>query len=520
MFGDAILCYKMHDLIHDLAQSVVKSDIIVLTDDVQTIPKRVHHVSLFRATNEVPKDLMDKPIRTVFMECCGDDNSITDRFISSLECLRVLKISFIQHKLPTSIAKLSHLRYLDLSHGSFENLPSAITRLKHLQILKLNCCFKLKELPRNMKKLINLRHLEIGECYGLTYMPLGLGELTKLQTVTLFAVGSDSEECRHNRMGRLSELEFLNLRGQLEITGLSNARGSEVRVANLGAKQYLEILTLNWRLGGELPIKESEETLLVMESLQPHPNIKVLFIESYTGVRFPNWMMNDGLNLLFPNLVKIRIWYCYRCKVLPPVGQLPSLKHLEFYDLEAVEYMKDYPLSAKPLFPSLKTLHILDMPNLKGWGMREVAAEQTPSYPYLEDLSLMNISTELCSHLITVSSSLKSLCVSRIKDLISLPEGLQHVSTLQTLEIGDFSCMATLPDWIGLLTSLTKLTIIDCPKLTSLPEEMRSLHNLQTLKINYCPYLSQRCQKEMGEDWAKISHIPQILIDKEWWDGL
>ena len=219
----------------------------------------------------------------------------------------------------------------------------------------------------------------------------------------------------------------------------------------------------------------------------------------------------------------------------------------------------DYPSSAKPFFPSLKTLQLSDLPNLKGWGMRDVAAEQAPSYPYLEDLRLDNTTVELCLHLISASSSLKSLSIRRINDLISLPEGLQHLSTLQTLTIRDCSkelclhlisfssslkslstkeikdlislpeglqhlstlqtltirgcsSLATLPDWIGSLTSLSNLSIKYCPELRSLPEEMRSLRHLHTLEIYRCPYLYERCQKETGEDWPKISHIPEIII--------
>ena len=520
-FYDEIMGYKMHDLIHDLAQSVVKSDIIILTDNVIAIPKRVHHVSLSRATNEVPKDLMDKPIRTLFMECCSDDHYIINRCISSLKCLRVMRMRLGQQKLPTSLGKLSHLRYLDLCWGSFENLPSSITRLKHLQTLKLNQCQNLKELPRNMKKLINLRHLEINGCIRLSYMPHGLGELTHLQTLPLFLVGNDCGECRKKRIGGLSELKSLNnLRGQLVISGLSNARGSEAKEAKLEGKHYLDHLTLYWRGSVEATSEESEEEAVsVMESLQPNQNLKELSMCDYGGVRFPNWMMNDRLDMLLPNLVTIQIFFCKRCQVLPPFGELPSLKHLHLRNLPAVEYMKD-PLSANPFFPSLKILMICDMHNLKGWGRRDVTAKQTPSYPYLEHLYLTNISTELCLHLISVPSSLKSLEISGMENVTSLPEGLQHLSTLQTLQIGHCSELTTLPGWIGLLSSLTKLIIYNCCKLASLPKEMRSLRNLITLRIKDCPYLSERCQRETGEDWPKISHIRQILIDKEWWADL
>ncbi|KAL6327844.1 hypothetical protein AAG906_026518 [Vitis piasezkii] len=506
-----ILSCKVHDLIHDLAQSIAKSEVIIVTDDVKTISQRIHHVSLFTKPNEMLKDLMGKPVRTFFMDTdfVVDHDSSINKFISSLKGLRVMKMEFLPYKAVSSLAKLSHLRYLDISYGCFENLPNAITRLKHLQTLKLFYCSDLKELPRNMKKLINLRHLEIDLHNKLSYMPRGLGELTNLQTLPLFWVGNDS--------GNPGTTEWV---GQLQIKNLSNARGSEAKEANLEGKQSLEYLRLDWE-GQEATDEseedeseedESEEAVLVMESLQPHPNLKELFIFYYTGVRFPNWMMNDGLDLLLPNLVKIQIWYCDRSKVLPPFAQLPSLKYLSLWSLNAMEHMNDYPSSAKPFFPSLKTLQLSHLPNLKGWGMRDVAAEQAPSYPYLEDLRLDNTTVELCLHLISVSSSLKSLSITRINDLISLPEGLQHVSTLQTLRIEYSSGLATLPDWIGRLTSLSELHIEHCHNLTSLPEEMRSLRHLHTLEIYGCPYLYERCQKETGEDWPKISHIPEIII--------
>ena len=52
-----------------------------------------------------------------------------------------------------------------------------------------------------MQNLINLRHLEFDGYNEMTYMPHGLGELTKLQTLTLFCIGNDRGECRHKRMG-------------------------------------------------------------------------------------------------------------------------------------------------------------------------------------------------------------------------------------------------------------------------------------------------------------------------------
>ena len=637
-----VLSCKMHDLIHDLAQSIVKSEVIILTNYVENIPKRIHHVSLFKRSVPMPKDLMVKPIRTLFVLSNPGSNRIA-RVISSFKCLRVMKlIGLLSLDALTSLAKLSHLRYLDLSSGCFEILPSAITRLKHLQTLKLFHCQHLKELPGNMKKLINLRHLEIDKNNRLTYMPCGLGELTMLQTLPLFFVGNDCEESRQKRIGRLSELKCLDsLRGELRIEGLSDVRGSalEAKEANLEGKQYLQCLRLYWleqkdslwgtRTETAEESEEGSEAVSVMESLQPHLNLKELFIANYEGLRFPNWMMDDGLGSLLPNLVKIEISSCNRSQVLPPFGQLPSLKYLDIMQIDDVGYMRDYPSSATPFFPSLKTLQLYWLPSLEGWGRRDISVEQAPSFPCLsilkishcsslrslslpsspsclsqleirdcpgvtflqvpsfpclKELWLDNTSTELCLQLISVSSSLKSLYISEIDDLISLPEGLrhltslksliidncdslpqgiqyltvlesldiincrevnlsdddglqfqglrslrhlylgwirkwvslpkglQHVSTLETLELNRLYDLATLPNWIASLTSLTKLSLEECPKLTSLPEEMRSLNNLHTLKISYCRNLVKRCKKEAGEDWPRISHIPEIII--------
>ena len=305
----------------------------------------------------------------------------------------------------------------------------------------------------------------------LSYMPCGLGELIQLQTLPLFLVRNESDrgEGKHKkRIGGVSELKFFNnLRGQLEIEGLLNAKASEAKEANLKGKQYLKSLGLHWS-GSE----ESEEA--AMKSLQPHPNLKELRVKYYEGVRFPNWMMNDGLNLLLPNPVTITLRDCKISQVLPPLGQLPSLKLLVLRDLDAVEYVKDYPLSAKPFFPSLKRLTIYNMlsSTSNGWGMRDVAVHQAPSYPYLEHPYLSNITAELCLHFICAFSSLKSLEISNLEDLISLSLGLQHLSTLQTLTINHSKNLASLPYSIGCLTSLTQLQIIFCPKLTSLPKEM------------------------------------------------
>ena len=46
----------------------------------------------------------------------------------------------------------------------------------------------------------------------------------------------------------------------------------------------------------------------------------------------------------------------------------------------------------------------------------------------------------------------------------------------------------------------------------SIPDELQNLMALKTLRIKQCPQLENRCRKDSGEDWYKVSHILNIHI--------
>ena len=94
----------------------------------------------------------------------------------------------------------------------------------------------------------------------------------------------------------------------------------------------------------------------------------------------------------------------------------------------------------------------------------------------------------------------------------AIPEWICKLISLQSLVIYRRRNLESLPEGIGALTSLQKLSIWDNPKLESLPEGIGALTSLQTLRIKNCPILLKRCKKQIGEDWHKISHIPNLYL--------
>ncbi|KAL6314301.1 hypothetical protein AAG906_018997 [Vitis piasezkii] len=474
--------YKMHDLIHDLAQSIIGSEFLILSNDTRDIPEEVRHVSLFKEVDSIIKALNGKPIRT-FVDrrgYWGNDSLAVSEVLPSFKFLRVLSVDNLAvEKVSMWVDKLSHLRYLDLSHCNFEVPPNAITRLKNLQTLNLNKCQNLKRFPKDTRKLINLRHLGNDGCVQLTHMPCGLGELTLLQSLPLFVVGDERELSRDHTIGSLVELKRLNqLRGGLCIKNLQNARVSEGEI--LKEKKYLESLRLEWERWAwdrERTCYVDDESL--MEGLQPHTELKELFIRGYAGRKFPNWMMNG----LLPYLIKIEIRECSRCQILPPFSQLPFLKSLELSNMGEVEGMKEGSSATHAeFFPTLQFLKLNAMPKLKGLWRMGSGEEQGPSFPCLSTLEI-----EECRNLTSFELySSPCLSTSKIEKCPGLTSFELHFSPrLSELEIR--GCSLT---FLKLQSSpcLSKLEISECPNLTSL--ELQSFDSLAILIIWSCDKLT------------------------------
>ncbi|GJY53083.1 hypothetical protein Tco_0444747 [Tanacetum coccineum] len=121
----------------------------------------------------------------------NEDYESSIRQISSHVYLRVLYLNGIESStLPKSICKLIHLRYLKISNSEIEVLPESIIYLQNLQVLILEKCELLRELPKGLRYMRNLQRLDTSS-FLLTHMPVEIKELTNLRRLSDFVVGKD-----------------------------------------------------------------------------------------------------------------------------------------------------------------------------------------------------------------------------------------------------------------------------------------------------------------------------------------
>ncbi|QCE05593.1 leucine-rich repeat-containing protein [Vigna unguiculata] len=427
--------------------------------------------------------------------------------VSKANCLR----TFLQirpvgthiYSLPNSVGELKHLRYLEVADTEIVRLPKSICSLFNLQTLKLVGCHNLIELPASIHKLVNLRHLDIRGT-SLRWMPLQINELNNLQNLSDFFVGKGCG----SSIGELGELSCLH--GELFIHCLEHiVSEKDCEKAKLKEKQGLEKLSLEWCGNGETDNSQKEKTIL--NSLQPHTNLKNLDIYDYPGTEFPEWLGDHS----FYNLVSVLLngsKYCYK---LPPLGQLPMLKELQISKFEGLvsvgsEFLGNRTSYVTDCFPALEILRIEYMPSWEKWypnaenagtkaffHLREFHIGNCPKLrgdlpdklPSLTLLVIRDCKRLLCS--LPNSPSLRVLNVQNCESLeFQVHSPCCHQSLTSLFLHGSCDSLVFLP--LDLFPNIKSLDIWGCKNLEALtvsesdssPPTFKSLHSL---RIRHCP---------------------------------
>ncbi|KAI9215613.1 hypothetical protein POPTR_T126706v4 [Populus trichocarpa] len=560
-FQQSSSSFVMHDLMHDLATHVSGQFCFssrLGENNSSKATRRTRHLSLVDTRGGFSSTKLEnirqaQLLRTfqTFVRYWGRSPDFYNEIfhiLSTLGRLRVLSLSNCAGaaKMLCSTSKLKHLRYLDLSQSDLVMLPEEVSALLNLQTLILEDCLQLaslpdlgnlkhlrhlnlegtgiERLPESLERLINLRYLNISGTPLKEMLP-HVGQLTKLQTLTFFLVGGQSE----TSIKELGKLQ--HLRGQLHIRNLQNVVDArDAAEANLKGKKHLDKLRFTW----DGDTHDPQHVTSTLEKLEPNRNVKDLQIDGYGGVRFPEWVGESS----FSNIVSLVLISCRNCTSLPPLGQLASLEKLLIEAFDKVvtvgsEFYGNCTAMKKP-FESLKRLFFLDMREWCEWISDEGSRE---AFPLLDELYIgncPNLTKALPSHhlprvtRLTISGCeqlprfprLQSLSVSGFHSLESLPEEIEQMgwspSDLGEITIKGWAalkCVAldlfpklnslsiyNCPDLellcaherpLNDLTSLHSLIIRECPKLVSFPKGGLPAPVLTRLKLRYCRKLKQ-----------------------------
>ncbi|EYU17618.1 hypothetical protein MIMGU_mgv1a025874mg, partial [Erythranthe guttata] len=470
--------YYMHDLVHDLASSILNS-----SDQVRYIG--------FQSINGDSRDILKE--NASYLRSLLLNDKMCALMFSEFKSLHVLiLIHNFREELPSSIGELIHLRCLDISGTVIKCLPNSIGELYHLQTLRAPKV--LKKLPDVVKHLISLRHLHIPQIE----LPPEMGRLTSLRTLPYFGVSNEKGY-------GIGELGSLSLQGQLKIYNLEKVHDKDVaKSADLLRKPNILKLTLEWSSVVTLewsPGNRDNEG--VLEGLEPHPNLRSLYVCGFRGRFLPSWcsMLN--------NLTEIGLEDCKDCEQVPTLGHLPHLKNLYLINLRKVKSIgssfygiENCSTSGNTItvFPALERLELVEMWRLTEWLEAELMPNPTENrrqsdqvvlvvFPCLEHLMVKD-----CGQLKSAPSHfpcLKELVIYKMHRGLPLWNicGIKLFS-LTILRIDLINGLVCLPGWLFRNNkNLSELWVSCCPKLRELPGDLHNLTALEILSIDDCPNL-------------------------------
>uniref|UniRef100_M4CM36 Disease resistance protein n=1 Tax=Brassica campestris TaxID=3711 RepID=M4CM36_BRACM len=304
----------------------------------------------------------------------------------NLQLLRVLHLNLQTHdsdsrggRIPSSIGKLIHLRYLSLDMGCATHVPSSLRNLKLLIYLSI-FSFKRIHLPSIFKEMVELR---------LLMLPHVIDPKTKLE------------------LGNLVNLEYLRW--------FRSENGSITDLLRMKKLRNLEIY-LKGRYTSEIlasslcELRNLEELCLIDENNESDGAYDVDFVWNFIHLR----RLALGLHVTRlpdhsrfpPHLAHISLCDCKMEE--DPLQILQKLLHLKSVELGYSAFVGRKMVCSNGGFPQLCNLEIRYLDDLEEWIVEE------GSMPCLRTLYIYNC-----------------------KKLKELPEGLKYITSLKELIITD-----------------------------------------------------------------------------------
>ncbi|KAJ0860712.1 putative leucine-rich repeat domain superfamily [Helianthus annuus] len=437
-------------------------------------------------------------LKELYVKNCPQLINVSLQALPSLKVLEIYRCGDgVLRSLVQVASSVTKLKIRDVSGLTNEVWRGVIGYLKEVEGLSIWRCNEIKYLWESeteaSKLLVRLKELSLWECSGLVSLEEkevdeNFGSSTLLSLRSLYVSNCDSIKhlCCPN------SIESLEIRHCSVIT--------DVYLPKEGGNK---LKSLRIRYCDKLEGKINNTSM---------PMLETILIWGWENVRSIRELSNST------HLTSVDIIGCPHIVSLPEL-QLSNLTHLSISNSENLESL-----------PKLWNLTFLSISNCK----RLVSLPELKNLTLLKDLKIRRCpGIDVSIHGGRWPPKLCSLGIGGLKKPISewgdlnFPTSLVHLtlygelqvrnfsqlshlfpSSLTTLRIFEFDNLESVSMGLQHLTSLQRLDIWYCPKVNDLPEML--LPSLLSLTILECPKLKERCEGRGSHYWPLISHIPEI----------
>ncbi|XP_028072760.1 disease resistance protein RPM1-like [Camellia sinensis] len=398
-----VATYRIHDLWREII--VLKSgeqNIVTLAGEQNRAwPEKVRRLSINNHWECTQQSKRFTRLHSLLMFNATDSLSKFSILASSNDGLRLLTVLDLRGALletfPNEVLKLLQLRYLSLRGTKVKIIPKSIGKLQNLETLDLKQTY-VTELPDDILKLQRLRHILLFHYIEYPFpsvrfkryrgfkAPTKIGSLSSLQKLRSIETNHDNGTILLGEVGKLTQLR------KLHIESLRNEDG---RVLCSSLEKLSNLRSLLVRATGE-------DEIIDLDSLSSPPQLlRMLCLEGGLH-KVPHWIPS------LHSLVRVIL----RWSKLRDVDPLESLQDLpNLVQLQLLQTHEGEELCFKAC--GFQRLVRLYLGGLK--GLRWVKVE-AGSMPHLEELF-----------------------IRKCELVEELPSGIEHLTNLKYLQLGDMS---------------------------------------------------------------------------------
>ncbi|KAK9086530.1 hypothetical protein Syun_028924 [Stephania yunnanensis] len=531
---------KIHDLMHDLASAIMKSEYLhievkvgmSINSSIQDDEIRPRHVSIIVLPSSSELSSVDvssihrflsshqRHLRTFSLISNEDRGMFASHVISVISDLKNLRVLRVESwnagiSLPISFGdKLKHLRYLNLRQCGFSSLHGeSFHGMKNLQFLDLSQNNRLKTLPDSMGEYKeHLKHFNLSGC-GLSSLHAELFHgMKNLQILDLR--WNKSLKTLPDSMGEYMEhLKHLNLSG----CGLSSLPAELFYgMKNL---RFLDLSRIS-KYMETIPDSIGNLEQLRHFNLSKNEGLKVLSESLGNLTKLETLKLNDCWGLItlpqstskLCSLRQLENQGCSNLRGMPSgIGEgLSRLEKLSMWvwgskESENIEGLRGLSLLAGSLLIYIKGLRKED-----DEALRDVEEEVLTNKTNLSQLVILfsdnggddvSSSSEQALRILKPPSNIESLRIGSYKGR-RFPEWMEmrdpHSSSssfprLRTILLNDINYVE---EWMlnwrhkeECLPALQLLELVNCYRLKGLPKELGNLETLKSLYVCHCEEL-------------------------------